>query len=144
MLSLFLSPFVVLNIMASYVSLNVVESETFQNKRNEEVGMGVFWIWKQILMLTKKPEKLERRRTSIYPLFKATSLFYRGDWRYRLIFSFFNETCSSWLFHVCWYFETVSLNMHAHDNIFFWFVLWKRILRVYPTSLNLTGFWKCF
>lgn len=24
--------------MASYVSLNVVESETFQNKRNEEVG----------------------------------------------------------------------------------------------------------
>lgn len=42
MFSLSLSPFVVLNIMASFVSLNVVESEAFQNKRNEERWRGNF------------------------------------------------------------------------------------------------------
>lgn len=97
MLSLFLSPFVVINITASYVSLNVVESETFQNKRNEEVGWrGNFNMKADFLMLRKK-RKLKRRRASIYPLLKL-HLYFTEATEDRLLYfllRFSNSTCLS-------------------------------------------------
>lgn len=76
MLSLFLSPFVVLNIMTSYVSLNVVESETFQNKRKEEVGWrgDVFKYESRFLMLTEK-ESWRGEGQAFIPLLKLHLYF---------------------------------------------------------------------
>lgn len=74
MLSLFLSPFVVINITASYVSLNVVESETFQNKRNEEGGWCGNFNVKESFDVEEK-RTLERRRAGLYPILKLGYIF---------------------------------------------------------------------
>lgn len=39
------------------------------------------------------------------------------------------------------YFETVGLNMHAHDDTF---LLWKKILRVWPHASHFDGFLEVF
>lgn len=63
--------------MASYVSLNVVEPQTFQNKRKETMGGVGILIWKML-----------RKRRSVYALFEATPLFHRDDWRQHFLLSF--------------------------------------------------------
>lgn len=67
MLSLFLSPFVVINIMASFVSLNVVESETFQNKRNQKVGMAWGFLKKNMKADVEKQKKKKKVGQTFIP-----------------------------------------------------------------------------
>lgn len=75
----------------------------------------------------------KRKRTSIFALFEATSLFYWSDWRQTFLFAFtffklnvfMNISC------VLGYFEAVRFNMHAHDYTLFF---WKRI-RVFTTQV---------
>lgn len=52
--------------MTSYVSLNVVESETFQNKRNEEVGLRNFYHMKADFDVEKKVERKDKHLSSFF------------------------------------------------------------------------------
>lgn len=68
-------------------------------------------------MLRKK--KLERRRTSIYALFKATSFTeVTEDSLLYFLLHFFKLNVFMNISYVLGYFETVSFNMHAHDYTF--------------------------